>query len=187
VTNAQLLDVMRQSGKPVLLSYWAFAYQVVVTRFTWSFERFYEVPYEIECTVVANLQAAAWAAVATTIDSAFNADAALAGAIGGNTATINSALAAVLTAQAAASSLSNGTPSSVGGVVGAVNNAIAVAAVAAVAADGITGPMGGVVAGGDPAAMGGDLVAQGGQLATASAGVQTGGVFARMATNLGSV
>ena len=187
VTSAEMLDVMRRSGKAVLLSYWTFAYQVVVTRFTWSFERFYEVTYEIECTIVQDLQAPAWAAVANTLDSLFGADTSLADAIGVGVAAIDNALAEVLTARAAVAGLNNATASSVAGVMGAVTSAIAAAATASVAADGISGAMGGVVAGGDPAAMGTDLVAQGAQFQTAAAGVQTGGVFARMATNLGSI
>jgi hypothetical protein len=42
-----------------------------------------------------------------------------------------------------------------------------------------------VAAGGDPAAMGAALTSQGAAFQTAAAGVQSGGVFARMSDNLG--
>ncbi|CAH2603217.1 conserved protein of unknown function [Rhodovastum atsumiense] len=179
-----MLDVMRRSGRPVILSYWTFRYRVVVTRFVWRFERFYEIAYAIECTVVQDLKARAWTAVASGLDSLFGADLSLAEMLGVGAAAVNDALAAVLMAQAAAGSLGTATRSGLGGVLSAVTMAVSVAATASMAAETMAGSVGGVEAGGDPQAMGAGLVASGNAFQEAAAGVQAGGVFSRMRANL---
>jgi len=52
VDRALYLDGLRISGKQVTLTWDAFSYDVVVTRFQGTFERFYQVPYKVTCTVV---------------------------------------------------------------------------------------------------------------------------------------
>jgi hypothetical protein len=184
VANITLLDVMRRAGRPVLLTWWSFAYQVLLTRLAWQFERFYEVGYEIECTVVQDLEAALWGGV-ITLDQLFAADTTLAASIGGGVPTIAAALAGVTAAQAGLGTLNGATTATLAPVVASVGDAAAAAAAAGLAADGISGPVGGVAAGGDPTAMGAALTGQAAALQTAAAGVQSGGVFARMSDNLG--
>jgi hypothetical protein len=54
VADALLMDAMRRAGKPVTLTYDNQTIQVVIRSFTWDFERFYNVPYKLECEVLSN-------------------------------------------------------------------------------------------------------------------------------------
>ena len=173
---------MRRAGKAVQLSWWTSSYTVVVKRFVWEFERFYEIPYEIECEVVQDLTATFWSGVSDTLDSLIDADLGLAGGFSGDVASLDQALAAALTARAAAGVLQGAT--SLSGLIGAVSALGAAAAVAQLAADPFSGTIGGVVAGGDPSVMSANLSACAGSFTTASAGAQTSGVADRMAYNL---
>lgn len=182
VVSCQLLDVMRRSGKAVQLSYWTSSYLVVVRRFTWEFERFYEIPYEIECEVVQDLTATFWSGVSDTLDSLIDGDLGLAGGFGGGVTSINQAMAAALTARAAVGTLQGA--SDLVGLISAVGAVSAAATIASLAADGVGLPIGGIVAGGDPGAMAGGLSATADAFTTAGAGAQTSGVAGRMAYNL---
>lgn len=53
--RAQFLDQMRMSGNAFTLSFANFNYSVVVREFKCSFERTYQIPYSITCTVIENL------------------------------------------------------------------------------------------------------------------------------------
>ena len=52
--DAMLLDAMRRAGAPQVLTYWNQNIVVVIERFTFSFQRFYEVPYQIDLVVLSN-------------------------------------------------------------------------------------------------------------------------------------
>jgi hypothetical protein len=69
MTQAAILDQVRRAGRPVELRYWNQAATVVVRSFTWSFQRFHEVPWRIVCEVVRNAAQAAQTP-AVTQDSA---------------------------------------------------------------------------------------------------------------------
>jgi hypothetical protein len=98
--DAQLLDAMRIAGQPQQLTYWNLSYTVIISMFTWSYERFYEVPYELECVVVTD-PAQQPAQPDATVDSAVSSDIyAGAGAAAGNPACA-AAFAALPTAYAA--------------------------------------------------------------------------------------
>lgn len=53
--RAQLLDNMRMQGAQLPLTWGLFNYLVVIKSFKPSFERSYQIPYSITCTVVQNL------------------------------------------------------------------------------------------------------------------------------------
>ena len=55
VLRARFLDGMRIQGLPLLLNWSQFSYSVVIKDFKGSFERNYQVPYSITCTVVEDL------------------------------------------------------------------------------------------------------------------------------------
>lgn len=55
LTRARYLDSLRIAGKPLKLTWSQFSFTVIVQRFTAEFERFYQVPYNILCDVVADL------------------------------------------------------------------------------------------------------------------------------------
>lgn len=49
--RARYLDYLRVQGKPLLLAWSELNYQVVITNFKCSFQRFYKLPYTITCEV----------------------------------------------------------------------------------------------------------------------------------------
>ncbi len=53
--RAQFLDSMRMSGAPLALTWGIFNYLVVIKEFRANFERSYQIPYSITCTVIQNL------------------------------------------------------------------------------------------------------------------------------------
>jgi hypothetical protein len=72
VQRAERLDTIAQQGLPVQLALYSMQRLVVVTKFTWRFMQFYEVPYEITVEVLQNKDAAvltAPASVQSDIDS----------------------------------------------------------------------------------------------------------------------
>jgi hypothetical protein len=53
--RAQFLDNMRMTGAQIPLTWGIFNYLVVIKDFRASFERSYQIPYSITCTVIQNL------------------------------------------------------------------------------------------------------------------------------------
>lgn len=53
--RAQFLDAMRVAGAPLTLTWGQFNYLVVIKSFRASFERTYQIPYEITCVVIQDL------------------------------------------------------------------------------------------------------------------------------------
>lgn len=53
--RAQFLDQMRSSGNVFNLSFAQFNFSVIIRSFKASFERTYQIPYSISCTVIQNL------------------------------------------------------------------------------------------------------------------------------------
>ncbi len=48
------LDAMRKAGEAVALSFGAFSYQVLIGRFVWEYQKFYQIHYDLELEVVAD-------------------------------------------------------------------------------------------------------------------------------------
>ncbi len=67
--RAILLDFMRRSGSPQLLSWSFHFYQVVIKEFTGDFRQSYEIPYSISCTVITDLTQALIQAAVGFIDA----------------------------------------------------------------------------------------------------------------------
>jgi len=53
--RAQYLDSLRVQGAPLPLTFSSFNYSVVIKDFACSFERTYQIPYKITCTVIQDL------------------------------------------------------------------------------------------------------------------------------------
>jgi hypothetical protein len=53
--RAQYLDTLRTQGAPLPLTFANFNYSVVIKEFSCSFERTYQMPYRITCTVIQDL------------------------------------------------------------------------------------------------------------------------------------
>lgn len=52
--RARTLDTMRINGRPQKLTWWEFDYTVIVQHFKADFQRYYKVPYQISCLVIAD-------------------------------------------------------------------------------------------------------------------------------------
>jgi hypothetical protein len=82
MNDALLMDAIRRAGKAVSLQYWTLSYTGVVSRFKWDFQRFFEVPYELEFTVISAAQTANTNSPITP-DGAIGSDVGLAGTVAG--------------------------------------------------------------------------------------------------------
>lgn len=80
--RARQVDAIRIAGIPVKLHWRDFNYLVVVESFSASWERFYKVPYQISCMVVADLGNAPDAPADASFDSAITADNTLSQSLG---------------------------------------------------------------------------------------------------------
>jgi hypothetical protein len=115
--RARKLDQMRVAGGLLSLTWSTFNRGVVIQRFTCSFQRFYKLPYEIECLVVQDRLMPLPITPAASFDSMVQGDMksvnTLAGQVGdsklsGLVSTLNSTIAAVSSFATAAKSTING-------------------------------------------------------------------------------
>lgn len=53
--RARFLDTQRANGDETLLTYSGFTYRVIIESFKANFERFYQIPYTINCKVIEDL------------------------------------------------------------------------------------------------------------------------------------
>jgi hypothetical protein len=154
-----LMDAMRIAGAPVTLTYWNLSYTVVISKFTWSFERFYEVPYELECTVVVD-QAQSAPQAAPTLDSSVTQSIRVASQTAGGSTAVNAAIAPISSQYSTYGPLSTATPTGQGQVQSATSNSLTTLYPIASAADIPSAPAGNVTAGGNPSAMASSLTTQ---------------------------
>lgn len=114
--RALKLKGMNDTGLMLLLSWSEFLYQVAITGFTADFEREYQIPYSITCTVVQDLTGQPGQGAGDSFDALINGDMAagntLAASIGdsglsGAMSSLNSAIGAVSSFATAARSTLN--------------------------------------------------------------------------------
>lgn len=55
LARARYLDGLRVAGKPLVLTWDEFMFEVVIASFRPDYERFYQIPYRISCTVLQDL------------------------------------------------------------------------------------------------------------------------------------
>lgn len=53
--RARFLDTQRVNAPELLLSWSKLRFRVVIAEFEWTFERYYQIPYRIRCTVIEDL------------------------------------------------------------------------------------------------------------------------------------
>jgi hypothetical protein len=80
--KAMALDMLRKSGAQVPLIIDSQYYVVVIQKFEYDYERFYQIPYRITCTVASSTGGII--GLLTTLDSLVASDMALAGALVGS-------------------------------------------------------------------------------------------------------
>ena len=74
IRRAQYLDYLRAKGAQLTLTWSQYRYQVVIESFTWNYSKFYELTYQISCTVVADQTTTPTSVPATPIDIAMSSD-----------------------------------------------------------------------------------------------------------------
>lgn len=72
--QAAYLDLVRKQGNPVTLSWDVYGYTVLVARFEWSFERYFQISYTIRCIVIADLTAPVGSSSPGTVNDYVNGD-----------------------------------------------------------------------------------------------------------------
>jgi hypothetical protein len=184
--NARLLETLARSGNPTVFSYWTNRYQVIVDAFSWSFERYYEIPYTISLTVVADLTQLLWQSAADTLDDLFGADFATVSAAAADLPTVTAGLAQVATAQAAQGTLQGAGPQALLPLTNAVGTTLSTAQSLQSSLDsGLpAAAAGGVVAGADPAVLASSLTQQTGNMQLLANATQSSAVLTRMQSNL---
>jgi hypothetical protein len=80
--RARALDALRVSGAQVPLVFGAFFYLVVVSRVECEYERSYQIPYSVTCTVVQSALGG-FAAFPVSLDTLVSADMAIVGTLTG--------------------------------------------------------------------------------------------------------
>jgi hypothetical protein len=74
LTRARAVDALRASGAEVTLSWGGLFFFVIVSHFSAEYERFYEIPYEIECCVSLDPLNAILGTAVSTVTSLINGD-----------------------------------------------------------------------------------------------------------------
>jgi hypothetical protein len=114
--RARYLDGLRIAGNPLTLTWDELAYEVVIASFKAEFERFYQIPYQISCTVLQDLNSPVTTIADPGIDDLVGDDMNTASGLGGligdgplssALTTLNSAIGAVSSFAGAAQSVIN--------------------------------------------------------------------------------
>ena len=188
VVFVRLLETLARSGKPVVFAYYLNRYVVYVEEFKWEFDKFYEIRYTISLEVQVDLTQVAVGRALASLESLFNASSALLSSIVSLLPDLNVALAAVTTAKFALGSLNGASAAGIATLAAPLAGlAAATGALGAAFGTGAAaGPMGGVVAGGNPASMATGLTNQASAFQGQANCVQCGAVTGNMQTNLAS-
>jgi hypothetical protein len=187
--SVRLLETLARVGVPVVFSYWTNRYQVIVSRFSWQFERYYEIGYDLTLEVLADLTQDAWQAATSSLDDLFNADLALVTSVGSTLVALGSGLTNISATQSEVGPLQNAAPVAVIPLTAAVETASASLRSAQASLDAAlpAGAPGQVVPGGDPAELVVALLAQAADCQQLAATVQAAAILERMQTNLTTV
>ena len=188
--DAMFMDAMRRSGRPVTLTYWNQTVTVVVSGFSWSFERFFEVPYKLECTVAGN-QAQQQTSTPETLDGAVGSDTSLAGTLSAGSDKAAAQVSSISQTYSAIGPLATASDADVATMQDAVSTSTGGLQSIAGAADLPQGPIPGLggsnAGGGDPGASAADLSAIAQVMNDGSAAQNTLPVVQRMGVNLGNL
>lgn len=183
MAQAILMDAIRRSGRPVALTYYNQTATVVVKHFTWSFERFFEVPYTLEVEILA-AAGEQRQSPAVTQDGAINSDLGLAATLTAGSPNAASQVAPLSTAYANYGPVLNASPAGMANIVAAGMMTQAGLTTMAGAADVPAGTPGGTTPGGDPATMAANLMLQQATMNDGAAAQATLPVIQRINQNL---
>lgn len=79
--RARALEALRTSGAQVPLVFGAFLYMVVVAHVECDYQRWYQIPYHVTCTVVSSPAGGGFAGLPVSLDTLVSADMALVGTL----------------------------------------------------------------------------------------------------------
>jgi prophage DNA circulation protein len=189
--RARSLDAMRADGLPLSLTWSELAYTVVIKSFHADFERSYQIPYTISCTVVQD-RTSPLAGTTISVDDTIRGDMASAQRLGaqiGDTPlsglldTLDSAIGSVSSFAKATQATINGVLGPVGAITGRVNTLIASSANAIAN----TTSIGGIMPNNPIAQQASRLTGQVTAMTQLPVLYQLQSVVGRMGSNLGSV
>ena len=183
--RARALDGYRKTGQVLLLRWSTYRYRVIVQSFKADYQQPFEIPYSVNCTVVADESSPALTGL-PGIDELIGSD--LGRALGLSDSLGLSAVAAALaTARQAVGTVNTlrnapaATLADIAGTLGAAQQAVGTGITAASAAVTSSAP---VTAGGDPAAMAASLTRQASAFGSLNQLYQLSGTVTRMTKNL---
>ncbi len=187
--SVRLLETLARVGVPVVFGYWTNRYQVVVSKLAWSFERFYEITYELTLEVLTDLTQDAWRNITLSVDGAVNSDLSYVQNVTAQVPQLTSGIVAITATLGSIGSLRTATARRVAPVVDAVSNVIAIASNLQVSLDaGLpVAAAGQVIAGGNPGAMAAALLTEASVMAQLAAAVSAVAIMTRVKLNLVSI
>ena len=119
--RALTLKSMHDDGLPLTLSWSEFLYKVVITEFEADFQREYQIPYRIACTVVQDFLNDDGGGAVPSVDDLITSDAATATTLSSSFPTLAAPMATLNTAISAVSSFATAAKSTLNGVLQPLN------------------------------------------------------------------
>lgn len=186
-SRARQLDGYRNAGKPILLTWSSYRYQVIVRSFEANYQQPYEIPYSISCVVVTD-QGNPITTPLPGLDQLIGSDLANAVTLGGaiNVASISSAIGTVQTAVAAVQTLKNAPLTNLTAIGSAIGGAQASALSVTTQAEATLQQAGAITAGNSPTALVSSLTAQATGFGQLNNLYQMTATLGRMSRNLGN-
>ena len=184
-SRARILDGYRIGGKTFLLQWSTYRYQVVVESFEPDYQQPFEIPYAINCVVVADESAPVLTGV-PLLDEIIGSD--LGRALGLSdslgVAAIGTAMTTAEQTIGTVSTLRNAPASSITQIVGTLGAAQQAIGATITAASGVVAAAAPVVSGGDPSAMASSLTGQASAFGQLNQLYQLSSTVTRMTRNL---
>ena len=184
-SRARVLDGYRKTGQVLLLRWSTYRYRVVVQSFKADYQQPFEIPYSVNCTVVADESAPTLTGI-PGLDELIGSD--LGRALGLSdslgVAAIGTALATARQAVATVNTLRNAPASTLTGIAGTLSVAQQAVAATVTAATSVVTSAAPVAAGGDPASMAASLSNQSSAFGQLNQLYQLGSTVTRMTKNL---
>ena len=184
-SRARILDGYRIGGKTFLLQWSTYRYQVIVESFESDYQQPFEIPYAINCVVVADESAPVLTGV-PLLDEIIGSD--LGRALGLSdslgVATIGSAMTTAEQAIGSVSTLRNAPASSITQIVGTLGATQQAVGASITAASGVVAASAPIVSGGNPSAMASSLTSQASAFGQLNQLYQMASTVTRMTKNL---
>ena len=184
-SRARILEGYRKSGKTYLLQWSTYRYKVIVQSFRPDYQQPFEIPYSINCLVVADESAPVLTGI-PAIDELIGSDLGralgLSDSIG--VAAIGTAMTTAQQSISTVNTLQNAPASSISQISGTLGAAQQAVGATITSTSGVLSTAAPVTAGGNPATMAGSLTTQASSFGQLSQLYQLSSTLTRMTTNL---